>query len=174
MTPQELIQNYNLSLSTVFVPFSQSRNKDSDWQSLNWKVTLLKGKQEVITADYSCGIAHCPAKNKQWQSALAKRNAIASEIETGFPSKAGWNDKVFPVKGPKIEPQINDVIFSLVMDSDVLNYCGFEDWCDNFGYSSDSIQAKGIYDCCLGTALKLRGYLGQSFFDDAAAAFEDY
>lgn len=59
------IESLGLSIRSVFIPFSQSRNKDSGWQSLNWRVTLVRNGRDVITTDYSAGAAHCPAAAKR-------------------------------------------------------------------------------------------------------------
>lgn len=44
-------------------------------------------------------------------------------------------------------PTIKDVMYSLVMDSDAIEY-SFSEWCDNLGYDNDSIKAKAIYEAC--------------------------
>lgn len=59
-TPQETIERLGLTIRAEFVPFSKSRNAESEWQSLNWKVTLQRNGRDVLTTDYGAGIAHCP------------------------------------------------------------------------------------------------------------------
>jgi len=49
-----------LTIESVFVPFSQSRNKAEKRNSLNWKVSLCRNGKAFLTCDYSAGIAHCP------------------------------------------------------------------------------------------------------------------
>lgn len=57
-------------------------------------------------------------------------------------------------------PTAEDVLEALAMDSAVLNNGGFEDWAYEFGYDTDSRQAKRIYDTCIEQALALKAILG--------------
>lgn len=51
-----------------------------------------------------------------------------------------------------VAPVATDVVACILMDADAINY-QFDEWCDSYGYSSDSIKAKGIYDTCLATGI---------------------
>lgn len=72
----------------------------------------------------------------------------------GFGKKwDAFNKKHYDDKPKK--PKVADVLYSLFMDA----YAGdenFHDWCDNFGYSTDSIKALNTYKQCLETAAQLR------------------
>ena len=47
------------------------------------------------------------------------------------------------------DPEAHDVIGSLLMDAQGIEGCtGFPDWAENYGYDTDSIKARGIYDLC--------------------------
>jgi len=62
------------------------------------------------------------------------------------------------------KPKKDEVIACLVMDS----LCAeekFEDFCNNYGYSSDSIKAKGIWEMCKETASKLLTVVGIDRFE---------
>lgn len=78
-----------------------------------------------------------------------------------------WND--YP---PQPDPV--DVLYSLVMDSDVLNYGTFEYWASEFGYDADSRSAESTYRACLETALKMRAAIGDAGMETMKTAFEDY
>lgn len=45
-------------------------------------------------------------------------------------------------------PDLDSVLDCIVSDSDCLDY-GFDDWCDNLGYDSDSRKAEKIYNNCI-------------------------
>jgi hypothetical protein len=49
------------------------------------------------------------------------------------------------------------VLYSLFNDASASDY-NFSDWCDEFGYSDDSIKALNMYKACLETATALRKY----------------
>jgi len=152
---QTLIDSNNLTLSCVFVPFSQSRNKDEKHLSLNWKVTLLRNGKEVLTTDYMQGIGHAPSYKIADKYMAMKAQAF--EAETGI-----------------IDPDIKDVLYSLILDSNVLNYPEFEEWASDCGYETDSRKAESIYRDCLKNALRLRGSLGESILAQLSEAFQDY
>ena len=52
-------------------------------------------------------------------------------------------------------PTVADVLYSLFSDARAADE-NFHDWCDNYGYSTDSIKAMNTYTECLETARALR------------------
>ena len=64
---------------------------------------------------------------------------------TGLRTKAGRPQR----------PKIADVLFSLFSDAAAADQ-NFSDWCDDFGYSDDSIKALNIYKACTDIAHQLR------------------
>ena len=65
-------------------------------------------------------------------------------------------------------PQAADVLHSLVLDSEA-DGMSFRDWCDNFGYSDDSLKALEVYRQCCATANSLR----KTFKPDSLAAIRE-
>lgn len=64
-------------------------------------------------------------------------------------SKHSWvEDKPKP-------PSLDDVLHSLVMDSEAENM-SFEDWCNDFGYNMDSRKALDVYLACQHNTTLLR------------------
>ena len=58
-------------------------------------------------------------------------------------------------KGTPKKPSLDDVLHALVSDATACDE-SFEDWCDNYGYNSDSRKALAIYLQCQENAKKLR------------------
>lgn len=176
----EVAARHKLGVTAVFIPFSQSRNKDSDMMNLNWKVTLTCNGRSVVTTNYSAGQAHCPAYEnppKLSNGAIDKylqRKRITDECQNGKVSKLTEHGSRFAIGGAPILPDECDVIYALVSDSDVLNYCSFEQWASDFGYDEDSRKAKSIYDDCMSIALNLRGGLGDSVMSELQLACQEY
>jgi hypothetical protein len=61
-----LIGRLGLSVSSEFIPFSQSRNAKANAKpgerSLNWQVTVHNAAgHPILTTYYSAGVGHCPA-----------------------------------------------------------------------------------------------------------------
>lgn len=171
---QAVIAELNLSVKSEFVPWSKSRNakpvpiKMSD-RSLNWRVTLCIGEREILSTDYSAGIAHCPSydrKTSRYNPTLDFSEKIAHETETGRRA-TGFKTA--------IEPDACDVISSLAMDSEAIDYANFEDWASNYGYDeADSRSAEKTYRACLEIGLKLNNALGSNGLGRLREAAQDY
>ncbi len=164
--PTETIAKLGLTVTSEFIPFSQSRNAKEKHKSLNWKVTLNKDSRAILTTDYSAGSGHAPSY-KQSDNTVNRAKQVEYECETGRNANYGARDK-------NITPNATDVIASLVMDSSVLDESSFEDWASSLGYETDSRKAEAIYRACLDIALKLRNGIGESGLSELREAFQDY
>jgi hypothetical protein len=177
---QELINTYGLTLDAVFVPFSASRNKGEKFKSLNWKVTLKRNGREIVTTDYMQGITHAPSYKVNFRTLQVRAaqwtrdNMVAIECETGRKAKLDFSNDAYPSRDKIAPPSIEGVLYSLLMDADVLDAGGFEEWASNFGYDTDSRQAEKLYRDCLDIALKLRAGLGDAAMTELKEAFEGY
>ena len=58
------------------------------------------------------------------------------------------------LKSPK-PPTVADVLYSLLSDASA-EQRNFHEWCSDYGYSTDSINALNVYRACLDTAAALR------------------
>lgn len=190
-TPAELIRkaasDLGVTMSAVFVPFSTSRNaaprngQDKPWQSLNWKVTLERNGRAFLTTDYSAGIGHAPSANAKaprtfhGSDSWYRAHATEWEIEHGYAARWSWGaefKRALPAK--PLMPEIEAVLSSLVLDSGVLDYPGFEAWADEYGYDADSRTAEATWRECLNTALQLRAAIGDAGIEALRTACEDY
>jgi hypothetical protein len=93
----------------------------------------------------------------QWRVALTgKAGYWSTDYFTGLglrsKPRASW-DTPRPRK-----PKVADVLHSLFLDASAADY-NFSDWCNEYGYSDDSIKALNMYKACLETATALRKYL---------------
>ena len=87
---------------------------------------------------------------------------------------SAYSETVCKSKHQIPRPDIKDVLYSLILDSNVLNYPEFEEWASDCGYETDSRKAESIYRDCLKNALKMRGSLGESLLAQLSEAFQDY
>ena len=63
------------------------------------------------------------------------------------------------------EPEVTEVLECLSSDSSgIENGSGFEDWCGEYGYNSDSRKAHRIYKTCARQAARLRTFLGYDLY----------
>lgn len=164
---------YGITVESVFVPWSQSRNKGEKQPSLNWRVTVKRDGREIVTTDYGAGSAHCPAY--QLKDRFLKAEAIRWECEHGNRAHVMASlSSVGRADNKPLWPKSEDVLASLAMDSDVIDAGGFEEWASSFGYDVDSRKAEAIYRACLDIALKLRSGLGENGLAALRAACQDY
>lgn len=178
-----------LTMSAEFVPLSKSRNANETMpdskrkrRSLNWKVTLIRTRLGGVSGvaflltDYSAGEAHCPAyklstKGARGVSPSDKYRMIARECEEGRAMTIRpWGEH----GGAAIMPDFADVLYSLSMDSDVLDAGGFEGWALELGYDIDSRKAEETYKACLEIALKMRSAIGDAGLIVLRTACQDY
>ena len=61
------------------------------------------------------------------------------------------------------EPDAAGVLSCLLSDVSSVEYAGFEEWCADMGYDSDSLAAERTYRACETLAPKLRRLLGEHF-----------
>jgi hypothetical protein len=77
-----------------------------------------------------------------------------------------------PVKFPV--PTVDEVLYSLYMDSDVLNYRSFSEWAGEFGYDVDSIKAREIYDACQKIAVVFDSMFSKQQKEELQELLQDY
>lgn len=173
-----------LSMTSKFVPWSQSRNKAEKSPSLNWLITIDCNHngppRHILTTDYMAGSGNCPAykasvKEMGRQNSLMRSEAITIECETGKLARV-WGGGGVGVHSdkPLPPPDLADVLYSLASDADVLDAGGFEEWASNYGYDTDSRKAEAVYRACLDIALKLREAIGEAGLTKLREACQDY
>ncbi len=161
---------YGISANFAFVPFSLSRNSGEKFPSLNWKVTLYKDQREILRFDYSRGSGYAPSykQNMRYQREV---DAVSYECENGHKVREICGSMR---KGEKIAPpKLADVLYSIAMDTDAIDYATFEDWASEFGYEKDSRKAESIYKTCIDYALKMRSAVGEKGLSALREAVSD-
>lgn len=167
-----------LTYSAEFVPQSKSRNAGGA-PCLNWRVKLEKNGRVLLT-DYMQGCAHLPHYEHRFARIAVYDDAVKLACEAGTSLLVGGKrnaydacqeDKLMVRAKPIPPPALADVLYSLVSDSDVLDYATFEDWAVAFGYETDSRAAEKTYRACLEIALTLRQLID---IDAARRVFQGY
>lgn len=142
MNATEIRSKIDEILSAAQVVFSVAytgETKRDDWQCDAWRVKFTAGKQ-VFESDYFTGLGH-------------------RKVKAGAPSDKGRANTLYREQWDRAwlkpqSPKAADVLHSLALDAEADNM-SFRDWCANFGYSDDSIDALEIYRQCCKTAEKL-------------------
>jgi len=163
---QQVLDKYNLTVDSVFVPFSRSRNSAEKNPSLNWVVTLKQNDKKILSTDYMAGCGHCPSYKQR--ETIYSHEHVLLECEKGYTSTSEWGFFKKPIL-----PDTQDVIYSLLIDSDVLDYPTFEEWSNEFGYDSDSRSGEKLYNDCMKIALQFRR-IGESVISELRDVYQNY
>lgn len=153
-------------------PPEKLKKGEKPWRCLKWRVTLIVNGRDRFCFDYSAGEAHCPSYTSKGRT-LYNEEAIDIELATG--RRCIKADSVFgPRLGANIEPDGCDVLSSLAVEADVIDYPNFESWADSNGYDTDSRDAERVYRLCLEQALQLRAAVGNQAIESLREACRDY
>lgn len=172
----EILKASSVEYKAKFVPQSQSRNRDQKERTLNWVVTLTKGRMSFST-DYMQGIAHMPGY-QQWTKTnyeRMQRDALAKYAsEHGKTGQCMRDSTIISPRSPLPPPTAADVLHSLLLESAVLDSGGFESWACEYGYDTDSRKAEATYKACVEIALKMRGIFSDAERAQLSEALQDY
>lgn len=119
-----------------------------DWRenAHHWHVTI--NGQEF---DYYTGLGHREAIRKTMRSEGG--GYTYDELKHKNLTQVGFESMLKLSKAKP--PVLDDVLYCLVSDADATEM-SFSEWCDNFGYNSDSRKAFRTYELCQKNADKLR------------------
>ena len=159
---ENILLSLGVTVSTRFIPWTQSRNSEEKYPSLNWVITLIKNKKEFLATDYMAGMAHCPSF-KMFRTTVDELEAIKRECQTG-------KTKFFK----DIKPNLTGFISSICSDAETINYPDYESWARDVGYDPDSRTGEAIYRQCLEIALKLRNAIGEDGIEKLKEACKNY
>lgn len=175
---KQYLDELGLEMVTMFVPFSISRNAKEKYPSLNYKVTITRKlpppqaplHRTIIETDYMMGCGHVPGYKQS--SLIHHQNYLRQACEEG---KVPWHDDA-PRKmvGKYIRPELVDVMYSLVMDADALQYDTYEDWAASYGYEEDSRKGEKIYNECRRLGSDLRKLVSYAGLEKLQELYQDY
>jgi len=178
----KLIETYDISMKFTFVPFTESRNcedasanwfKAPNWPTLNWKVEVLHSGRPILHTDYGQGLGHIPEYKHSYCISMSAAEVLTHTMQNG---KVPMHLQPYIAKVGKVpDPKIEDVLSCLLLDGSAdFDAQQLEDWCEYFGYDTDSRKAEKLYGECLRTGQALRRALGESAIAKLREAFQDY
>lgn len=131
--------------------------KDKDWKCDAWRFTFSAGAKRY-DGDYFTGLGH-------------RKPVKGAPTDKGNPNtlyREQWEQRWLK----PIAPHAADVLHSLMLDVIAANE-SFADWCANFGYSDDSINALNTYRQCCAIAKELRAIFPRDVLDAIRKAVEE-
>lgn len=147
-----------------------------NWPSIRYECTLLRNGKEVWSGPYSLGVGHVNPNNiNLWKTALTIDEEHLLYTWQKKPH-ANFKDKQLHAqvaakvaKLQKVQPKLSDVVCSLMLDGySYFNALDFDEWCDEYGYDTDSRKALDIFEACQETGRLLT----RAFSRDELSALE--
>ena len=134
---------------------------DKEWPHFLWNVTV-DYTSGFWTFSYKCGLGHIEKK----RGALPMPNPPYRKGTLAYES---WERKNTQPK----KPSVSDVMYSILMDIQA-DDSSFNNWCDEYGYSSDSMKAFKTYQTCCEYAVFVRKAFTVEQIEQMRKALEDY
>jgi hypothetical protein len=76
--------------------------------------------------------------------------------------------------GASKTPTASDLVWAVAIDSEALNE-SFSEWCDSFGYSTESITARSTYKACQRNGQRLTDLIGnKEIFSQLVESAREY
>lgn len=135
----------------AYVALYAGETKRDDWECDAWKVAFTKAGPDMIAGD---------SASFDFHTGLGNRSPQPKPTDGGpapRPHTLMWEE--LEAKRKPVAPHAADVLACLLSDSGAVGVA-FSEWCDEFGYESDSRKALDTYLACQETYLKLRRILG--------------
>lgn len=139
VTIEQFVADNGISLKATWAdrnPHMDSRDMD------HWKVVLRRDTDKAVIVNGAVDMTRSD-----------KRRVMTTYFSKGY----GHN-------GAK--PTATEVLSCLASDAAGLeNNNSFEDWCDEYGYDTDSRKAEKTYKACKHIASRLRTFLGDDLYN---------
>ena len=186
----EAVQRYINERGILYLVDYRGIQKDAEgWDHFDYTVRIKNlNNNKTLELPYKCGLghAHLNCDTGRSREFLPARNARQRGIDCSYrdiiidKTNGGEWCRLMRRQQPNrtmwhlcIEtPSAASVIYSVLMERTHGEL--FPDWCDNFGYDSDSIKAREIYDFCQKQEIKLRGVLNNEQTEALEKLLEDY
>lgn len=178
---QQAISDYiatlDLTYTATFQPTPQPA-KTVPYPQLHWLVTLCRGNGHTMSFAYHEGSGHVKGYEKLPGGTPYDRRirdeAVRRTCETGTCPKIFRRGCNSPARKNQPAPELIDVLYSLVSDSEVLNHANFEAWASEYGYDPDSLKEERTYQQCLRQSLALANMTGRDALEQLRELYHNY
>lgn len=151
-----LLTNAGIKFNIIPAGFGLKRD---NWECDGWVLQLHKNNNTQMF-EYYTGIGH--------------RTPIPKPMDNGpMPRKGTLMYELLEKQRKPVTPELCGIIHSLNIDSQALSE-SFYNWCDNFGYDSDSIKALNIYNACCDNAKKYYSVVDRATQAQLEVILQDY
>lgn len=149
----------NAGIQFNIIPAGSGLKRDN-WECDGWILQLHKNNNTQMI-NYYTGIGRRKVSN--FTKACIDRDY-----------KGSINHKHAMAKHAKpVTPDVCSIIYSLNLDSQAIDE-SFPNWCDNYGYDSDSIKALNVYNACCDNAKKYYSIVDRATREQLEDILADY
>jgi len=181
-----LTDKYSLSMSFTSIPV---RNNDSFGEDAAHFQVIVKRGTQSITAEYSKGVGHVfeAARELIKQRGMFNLGFSQQVRKIDIDEACNWykgkrltvfiNDvrkKLIVIGKEHCTASLDEVLWSLLMDSNYGEIDSFDNWCADYGYSDDSIKALKIYELCKETGRDIQRMFTPTELNELSELFQDY
>jgi hypothetical protein len=178
---QELLNEKGVKYSFNYV----GAPHDDEWSHDLWNITLHNTSSNCIEVfTYRTGIGHRLTRTLKGGAynymTFGRLQGLEIAAHRGA-LQLSKNDRLyFSVNRDEIRktvfavaPTAASVLYCLLSDASASRE-SYKDWCDEFGYESDSIKALNIYNQCIENAEKINKIFKPTLIEQLSSLLEDY
>lgn len=159
------IVEYLTALGVIFSAKYVCETTRDGWACDEWRVKLVKraesgGKMAELATAYYTGTGHRASKTPMPQSVKINPRSLHAEQ---------W----FAQNVRPMAPTAASVLYSLILDAASAEQ-NFLDWCDEYGYDSDSRKALGMHEACCETRRQIAQVFSKTEQNHLQTLLEDY
>jgi len=147
-----------------FSVFYTGENNQDDWKYDGWKITITGPNKKKQTFDYKTGLGHRELSAIDKQRCKTYKYQVGSIAYKNYIRTASW---------VIYKPCEADVLYCLLSDTDA-GMCTFSEFCNEFGYDSDSIKAFKTYQACQESTDKIKSLFNSKQIEELKELLQDY
>ena len=157
---EQAVAAYLTEIGVTFTATACGPTKRYDWECDQWLATF-KRADKTLTEDYFTGIGHRKSSRPMPPDIARLGKRILARVEW-----EATNLKPVP-------PPAAGVLYSLLLDSRSAE-SNFLDWCDEFGYDSDSRKHLATYEACCEIRRRVQAFFSADERAKLGELLEDY
>lgn len=155
------VTEYLKAKGITFAAVLTGSGKRDDWECDSWSVSFSREGKERFVTEYHTGIGHRQSKQPM--------PADIARLGKNIVARVDWERMwVKPVA-----PHAVGVLSSVLLDSQGAEQ-NFLDWCDEYGYDSDSMKAHKVYTACCEQLQKVRAFFTNEERQAMQEILQDY
>ena len=179
---ESILEANGITMTATSIPNRTDGIKAFSNSAMHWQICFERNGYKMAF-QYSMGGAHrmwSKSAPSKWHR-LGKNPHIPNKPKTGEQLSYSQTMPGLPIlfhdfvknNSEPMPPKVTDVLHSLCMDMDCLDY-PFEEWAENMGMDSDSISDKNTWENSVNQSIEARSFFGPVLINELRDAVQDY